>query len=123
MAHFAQLDENNIVTQVIVVHNNELLDENGVEQESKGIAFCQSLLGGNWKQTSYNANMRKNYAGIGYIYDPTNDVFYTPSPYPSWTIDTTTWTWQSPIPCPTDGTFEQPYSWDETTKQWIKYGS
>ena len=69
MAHFAQLDENNFVTQVIVVHNNELLDESGVEQESKGIAFCQSLLGGNWVQTSYNNNFRKNYAGIGFTYD------------------------------------------------------
>ena len=69
MAHFAQLDENNFVTQVIVVHNNELLDESGVEQESKGIVFCQSLLGGNWVQTSYNNNFRKNYAGIGFTYD------------------------------------------------------
>ena len=79
MAHFAQLDENNIVLQVIVVHNNELLD-NGVESEAKGIAFCQSLFGANtiWKQTSYNANFRGTYAGIGYTYDPINDVFVKP---------------------------------------------
>jgi hypothetical protein len=77
MAHFAQLDETNIVTQVIVVHNNELLD-NGVESEAKGIAFCQSLLGGTWVQTSYNGNIRKNYAGIGYIYDPVRDAFIAP---------------------------------------------
>ena len=64
MAHFAQLDETNIVTQVIVVHNNELLD-NGVESEAKGVAFCQSLFGGTWVQTSYNGNIRKNFAGIG----------------------------------------------------------
>lgn len=79
MAHFAQLDESNIVTQVIVVHNNELLD-NGVESEAKGIAFCQSLLGGNWIQTSYNANIRKNYAGIGYSYDKSRDAFIAPNP-------------------------------------------
>jgi len=77
MAHFAQLDETNIVTQVIVVNNNELLD-NGVESEAKGIAFCQSLLGGNWVQTSYNETIRKNYAGIGYIYDPVRDAFIAP---------------------------------------------
>jgi hypothetical protein len=68
MAHFAELNENNVVTQVIVVHNNELLD-NGVESEAKGIAFCQSLFGGNWIQTSYNANFRGKFAGVGDIYD------------------------------------------------------
>ena len=78
MAHFAQLDENNIVTQVIVVNNSELLDENGNESEAEGIAFCQSLFGGNWKQTSYNANFRKNYAGIGFTYDPVADEFNPP---------------------------------------------
>jgi hypothetical protein len=79
MAHFAQLDESNIVTQVIVVHNNELLD-NGVESEAKGVAFCQSLLGGNWVQTSYNGNTRKNFAGIGFTYDQTRDAFIPPKP-------------------------------------------
>lgn len=74
MAHFAQLNENNIVTQVIVVNNDELL-ENGIESEAKGIAFCQSLFGGNWIQTSYNSNIRGKYAGIGMIYDPVEDVF------------------------------------------------
>jgi hypothetical protein len=85
MAHFAQLDENNVVTQVIVVHNNELMHE-GVEQEAKGVAFCQSLLGAqtNWKQTSYNGNMRKNYAGIGYTYDAGRDAFIPPQPYSRW---------------------------------------
>ena len=79
MAHFAKLDDNNIVTQVIVVNNSELLDENGQESEAKGIAFCQSLFGGNWKQTSYNANFRKNYAGIGFVYDPVLDEFNPPA--------------------------------------------
>jgi len=78
MAHFAELDENNKVIQVIVVHNNELIDENNQESESKGIAFCQSLFGGTWVQTSYNQNFRKNYAGIGFIYDPELDQFNLP---------------------------------------------
>lgn len=77
MAHFAQLDENNVVTQVIVVANAELMD-NGVESEAKGAAFCQSLFGGNWKQTSYNGNIRKNYAGIGFTYDSDRDAFIPP---------------------------------------------
>ena len=75
MAHFAQLDENNVVMQVIVVNNTELLDESGQESEAKGIAFCQSLFGGTWKQTSYNANFRGKYAGVGDKYDPVVDEF------------------------------------------------
>lgn len=75
MAHFAQLDENNVVMQVIVVNNTELLDESGQESEAKGIAFCQSLFGGTWKQTSYNANFRGKYAGVGDQYDPVKDEF------------------------------------------------
>ena len=94
MAHFAQLDNNNIVTQVIVVANEELLD-NGVESEAKGIAFCQSLLGGDWKQTSYNGNIRKNYAGIGYTYDASRDAFIAPNPecHPEVTLDEATCQW------------------------------
>lgn len=78
MAHFAQLDETNIVIQVIVVHNNELLEEDGTENPIKGARFCQSLLGGNWIQTSYNGSIRKNFAGIGYIYDSVRDAFIAP---------------------------------------------
>ena len=77
MAHFAELDDNNIVKQVIVVDNNELLD-NGVESEAKGIAFCESLFGSRWVQTSYNLNFRNKYAAIGDIYDEVNDIFYSP---------------------------------------------
>ena len=77
MAHFAELDNNNIVQRVIVVNNNELL-ENGIESESKGIAFCKSLFGGSWIQTSYNSTFRKNYAGIGFIYDAIEDAFIPP---------------------------------------------
>lgn len=93
MAHFAELDENNLVKQVIVVHNNELLD-NGVESEAKGIAFCQSLFGGNWKQTSYNGNIRKNYAGIGYTYDEERDAFIPPKPEGDWVLNEDTCQWE-----------------------------
>lgn len=117
MAHFAQLDENNIVIQVIVVNNNELLDENNVEQESKGIAFCQSLLGGNWKQTSYNGNMRKNYAGIGFTYDESRDAFISQKPFNSWILNEDTCRWEAPTPMPTDGKM---YRWDEDTLSWIE---
>jgi hypothetical protein len=115
MAHFAQLDDNNVVTQVIVVANEELLD-NGVESESKGIAFCQSLLGGNWKQTSYNGTIRKRYAGIGFTYDTDKDVFISPKPYPSWVLNENT-DWQPPVAMPEDG---KPYAWFEPNQQWIE---
>ena len=75
MAHFAELDDNNIVLRVIVVDNKDTLDESGQESESVGAAFCNNLLGGRWKQTSYNANFRLNYAGIGYRYDEEQDAF------------------------------------------------
>jgi hypothetical protein len=118
MAHFAQLDTNNVVTQVIVVHNNELLDANGVESEAKGASFCQSLFGADtiWVQTSYNANFRKNYAGIGYSYDPARDAFIPPKPYPSWVLNEDTCQWQAPFPYPTDG---GSYYWDEATQSWV----
>jgi hypothetical protein len=81
MAHFAQLDESNIVIQVIVIHNNELLEDK-IELESKGIAFCKSLFGEetSWIQTSYNSTIRKNFAGIGYAYDETRNAFIPPKP-------------------------------------------
>ena len=117
MAHFAELDEQSIVTQVIVVHNNELLD-NGVESEARGIAFCQSLFGHDrWKQTSYNATIRKNYAGIGFSYDTERDAFIPPQPFPSWTLDESTCHWVPPVPHPTDG---KVYSWDEATQAWVE---
>jgi hypothetical protein len=117
MAHFAQLDENNVVMQVIVVHNNELMD-NGVESEAKGVAFCQSLFGvyTNWKQTSYNGNIRKNYAGINFIYCVDIDAFVPPQPYPSWTLDTNA-QWQPPVTMPLD---DKRYFWDEATTSWIE---
>jgi hypothetical protein len=87
MAHFAELDANNVVLRVIVVGNPDTADANGVEKEYIGAAFCERLLGGTWKQTSYNGNIRKNYAGIGYTYDAGLDAFITPQPYPSWALD------------------------------------
>lgn len=96
MASFAEINENNVVLRVIAVHNNELLDENNVEQESKGIAFCQNLLGGRWIQTSYNNNIRKNFAGIGYTYDQTRDAFIAPQPEgEGWTLDEDTCIWRN----------------------------
>ena len=116
MAHFAQLDQNNIVTQVIVVANEELLD-NDIESESKGIEFCTNLLGGTWKQTSYNQKIRKNYASVGYVYDEGRDAFIAPKTYNSWLLDETTCQWKAPIDMPTDGKM---YLWDEATTSWIE---
>ena len=113
MAHFAQL-ENNIVKQVIVVSNQDILDENGQESEQKGIDFCSNLLGGTWKQTSYNANIRKNYAGIGYKYDAELDAFIPPQPYASWTLNADA-QWEAPVAMPTDG---GRYTWNEETTTW-----
>jgi hypothetical protein len=114
MAHFAKL-ENNIVTQVIVVANQDILDENGQESEQKGIDFCSNLLGGTWIQTSYNGRIRKNYAGIGYKYDATLDAFIPPQPFASWTLDETTCQWKAPVDYPTDG---GRYTWNEATTSW-----
>ena len=106
MAHFAQLDSNKVVTQVIVVGNDDTSDSNGVEVESIGVAFCQKLLGAetNWKQTSYNGNMRGNYAGIGYTYMSnvatlgvgSTDIFIAQQPHASWTVGVTTAAWFPP---------------------------
>jgi hypothetical protein len=117
MAHFAQLDENNVVTQVVVVNNSECIID-GVEDESAGVAFCQSLFGPStvWKQTSYNGTMRKNYAGAGYIYDAERDAFIAPQPFQSWVLDEDTCSWKAPVPYPDDG---QRYIWDESLVQWV----
>jgi hypothetical protein len=115
MAHFAELDDNNKVKQVIVVSNNELLDESGIESEQKGIDFCVDLLGGRWIQTSYNANFRKNFAGIGSLYDPIRDAFISEKQYESWILNEDTCDWEAPIPYPTDG---KVYEWDETILDW-----
>jgi hypothetical protein len=99
MAHFAELDENNKVINLIVVDNNELLDDNGVELENKGINFCVNLFGGTWVQTSYNATIRKHYAGIGFTYDAALDAFIPPKCHDEAQLDTTTCLWK----CDNDG--------------------
>ena len=106
MAHFAKLDANNVVEQVIVVSNDDTSDSNGVETESIGVAFCQKLMGAstNWKQTSYNNNFRGNYAGIGYTYMSnvatlglgSTDIFITPQPHDSWSVGVGTAAWYPP---------------------------
>lgn len=117
MAHFAQLDDNNVVTQVIVVANEELLFE-GVENEAQGAIFCRSLFGNDtkWVQTSYNGNIRKRYASIGYTYDADKDAFIAPQPYPSWVLDADT-NWQPPVAMPEDG---KAYAWFEPNQEWIE---
>lgn len=117
MAHFAKLDENNIVIDVIVVHNNELLDAEGKESEAKGIEFLNGLFGEQkWVQTSYNGSFRKNYACIGGVYDEANNAFIPPKPRQSWVLNQDTFTWQAPIPYPNDGNI---YYWDEPTLSWV----
>jgi hypothetical protein len=116
MAHFAKIDENNVVTQVVVVANKDTADADGVEKEHIGAAFLESVLGGTWKQTSYNGNIRKNYAGIGYTYDADIDAFVPPKPYPSWVLDADA-QWQAPVPMPDDGKM---YSWDEDAQSWVE---
>ena len=123
MAHFAKLDDNNIVTQVIVVANKDTADAFGVEKEHIGAAFCERLFGGTWKQTSYNGNKRKNYAGIGYTYDAGRDAFIPPKPFNSWVLVEETCQWKAPVDMPADaGTGEPPkrYTWDEATTNWVE---
>ena len=118
MAHFAELDENNVVLRVIVVDNNECL-LNGREDEMTGIMFCKKLFGvyTNWAQTSYNAKIRKNYAGIGYTFDRVLQAFIPPQPFPSWTLNIDTAKWGAPTPMPVDGKM---YTWDEPTISWVE---
>ena len=134
MAHFAKLDANGIVEQVIVVGNSDTADSSGTETEAIGVAFCQKLVGAgtNWKQTSYNANMRGNYAGIGMTYMEgvrtlgvaSTDVFIGQQPYPSWTVGINTATWYAPTPpgdapalSESDRNAGKYYEWSESNYQ------
>lgn len=123
MAHFAKLDENNVVTQVIVVNDNDIIDPHtGLEDEIIGIAFCKKLFGGNWKQTSYNGRIRGYYAGIGFTYNAALDAFIPPQPFPSWTLDNDTANWISPLgaaPALTEAQVEarSEYFWNEDAYQ------
>ena len=116
MAHFAEINTDNIVTQVIVVDNNDILDDQGNELESIGTQLCTNLFGGTWVQTSYNDNIRYNYASIGFTYDETRDAFIAPTPFPSWVLNEDTCRYEAPIPYPTD---DKRYEWEEETTSWI----
>ena len=116
MAHFAELDQDNKVTRVLVVANSELLDADGIEQELNGALFLQHMFGGTWVQTSYNGNIRKNFAGVGFTYDTQRDAFIPPQPGDDWVLNEETCTWEpvggwpepepepepEPTPAPTD---------------------
>lgn len=110
MAHFAEIDENNIVTRVLVTDNN---DPNGDE----GLQWLIDNLGGTWIKTSYNARIRKHFAAPGYIYDEAGDAFHAPQPFTSWKLDRRSFLWKPPVAMPTDGKM---YLWDETGLTWIE---
>jgi len=117
MAHFAKLDDNNIVLAVHVV-NNDVITVNGVESEQAGIDFLTDLYGHSlWKQTSYAGSIRKNFAGIGMHYDSSRDAFIAPQPFNSWTLNEDTCRWESPVTYPTDGKF---YGWFEPNQEWVE---
>ena len=129
MANFAQIDKNNIVTQVIVVSSDDCLDSDGSESKL-GIPFCKNLLGAdtNWVQTKEDGSIRFRYAGTGMKYDSTNDVFYGQQPYPSWTLNTSTWVWDCPVTMPDDaghtgisGTVIDESSGKTISSTWLSY--
>lgn len=119
MAHFAELNEDDIVLRIIVVDNENILNSNNVEEESIGVNFCKSLFGSDtrWVQTSYNNNFRKRYAGIDYTYSEEYDAFIPPKPYASWLFDESDLSWIPPVPYPNDG---KDYVWNEETTSWIQ---
>jgi hypothetical protein len=106
MAHFAEIDENNIVLRVLVTDNNA---------PNEGYDWLIENLGGTWIQTSYNATIRKNFAGIGYLYDLEKDAFIPPKPFESWTLNEETCLWEAPVPYPADG---RNYFWQESVVDW-----
>ena len=114
MAHFAEIIDG-LVARVIVVNNADTAS-NGVEDGAIGAAFCAALLGGAWVQTSYNNNIRYNYAGVGYTYDTARDAFIPPKPFASWVLDEATCLWIAPVACPSAG---GPWAWDEDTESWV----
>lgn len=118
MAYFAELDENSNVLQVISVSNNDAPDPAPAHSEPLGQAFIADTLGlaGEWRQTSYNGNFRKQYCGPGYRYDADADVFIAPQPFPSWTLDANH-DWQPPMPMPSEG---GPWAWDEDSLSWVE---
>ena len=116
MPHFAKLDDNNVVTQVIVIDNNDCDGGDFTASETAGQTFIASIgLDGTWKQTSYNANFRSRFAGLNYTYNETDDAFVRPQPYPSWTYNSETTDWDAPVAYPDDGTL---YKWNEDDQAW-----
>lgn len=122
MAHFAKINSDNIVTEVIVVNNDVILNSNGEEQESLGVDFCKQLYGdGTYKQTSYNSKMRKNMATVGSTYDASKDAFIRPKRYSSWVLDESTCRWKPPVDHPVDSEAiggNVLYQWDESVTNW-----
>ena len=117
MAHFAELDENNIVLRVLVVNNSDIINNNGEESEKIGEDFLKNLFGGiSWKQTSYNKSFRKNFAAEGYYYSQELDAFIPPKPYQSWLLNQETCQWNPPSTPPDAGFWE----WDENSARWIE---
>lgn len=114
MAHFAKLNEDNIVEMVLYIVNSDCLDDNDIESEEVGILFCESIFEGRWIQTSYNGTFRKNYAGIGFIYDTARDAFIPPQPFPSWLLNEDTCQWSPPVERPLEGI----WVWDEELLNW-----
>ena len=118
MAHFAKLDKTNKVISVEVLMNDVITDANGVEQEQLGINFLTDINNGGWyKQTSFNGNFRKNFAGVESKYDPGRDAFISVQPYASWTLNETTCRWEPPTARPDDGKL---YTWNEATTAWVE---
>jgi len=117
MAHFAKLGTGNIIEQIISINNSVITDANGIEQEQLGVDFINKLYNTRdvWKQTSYNKNFRKNYAGIGYQYDQTRDAFIPPKPFNSWILNEDTCLWNAPVAMPIN---DNKYSWNESTLTW-----
>jgi hypothetical protein len=118
MAHFAQLNENWVVQQVIAVDDSILLNQQGLECDWLGEQFCQSLYGPytKWIQTSYNGSKYKNFAGIGYTFDPYRNAFIPPKPYPSWILNEKSCQWEAPVQYPIGGGL---YGWDEKSGAWL----
>jgi hypothetical protein len=119
MAYFANIDDDGVVLGVISVSNLVVGEPEKTfpETEQVGVEFINNTLGlsGTWKQTSFNRNFRKNYAGIGYVYDESRDAFIPQRPFPSWTLNELNCLWESPVPYPNDG---KEYEWDEKTISW-----
>ena len=119
MAHFAQIDENGLVLQIIVVNNSDCGDLPFPESEAIGVAFCKAILGEdtNWLQTSYNSNFRRKYASIGGYYVPELDGFTAMQPFPSWTLNRQIGEWEAPIPMPSVPELHVAV-WDEEGQEW-----